>query len=350
MGDEPLGQGEIEALLLAGGQELSMLLLAADALRRSLVGDLVTYVVNRNINFTNACTCRCTFCGFARDPGDPGAYLLTMEQVRERVREARAFGATEICLQGGISPQVDLDYFHSLLKVTRDELPGVHIHAFSPMEIDHVARNAGLSIKQTLAQLMDAGLGSMPGTAAEILVDRVRRVICPGKIGADRWEEVILTAHGLGLPTTATMMYGTVETVADRARHLIRIREIQERTSGFTEFVPLPFVHGVAPISRVVCGGPTGADDLRMIAASRLSFGSVLPNIQVSWVKMGIKLAQMGLAFGANDFGGTLMEENISRSAGSTSGTIIEPERIRRIIRDIGRIPVQRDTVYNHLG
>jgi FO synthase subunit 2 len=198
--------------------------------------------------------------------------------------------------------------------------------------------------------LIEAGLDSMPGTAAEILVDRVRNVICPNKLSASRWEEVITTAHGLGLPTTSTMMYGTVDTVADRAAHLLKLREIQEKTSGFTEFVPLPFVHGVAPISKIIAGGPSGADDLRVIATARLTLGPRIPNIQVSWVKMGIKLAQIGLTCGANDFGGTLMEENISKSAGATFGSIIEPDAIRRIIRDLGRMPAQRNTLYDIIG
>ncbi len=343
---ERLRASEVETLLRAKGREFSILCLAADALRDRIVGNVVTYVVNRNINFTNVCSCRCAFCGFARDPADPDAYLLNMEQVRHKVRGARAFGATEVCIQGGINPQTDIAYLVDLLRTVKEEMPGVHVHGFSPMEIDHVARKAGLSTKETLTILAESGLDSIPGTAAEILVDRVRRIICPNKISSDRWEEIIVTAHRMGIPTTSTMMYGTVETLAERAQHLVRIRTIQETTHGFTEFVPLPFVHGTSPISAFLPGGPSGADDMRVIAAARLTFGSILPNIQVSWVKMGRKLAQVALTCGANDFGGTLMEENISRSAGACSGTSMTPAEIRQLITDLGRDPVQRDTLY----
>ena len=347
---EDLAQGEVEALLSARGKEFSMLIMAADALRQKLVGDVVTYVVNRNLNFTNICECNCGFCGFSRGHGDPDAYLLTMEEVREKVREARAFGATEICVQGGVSAEIGPSYLVEIVETIRDEMPEVHIHALSPMEIDFASRQTGRPVDEILRTLIDSGLNSMPGTAAEILVDRVRNVICPNKLSAARWEEIITTSHQMGIPTTSTMMYGTIDTVADRAAHLIKLREIQEKTSGFTEFVPLPFVHGLAPISNVIAGGPSGADDLRVVAAARLTLGSKIPNIQVSWVKMGIKLAQIGLTCGANDFGGTLMEENISRSAGARHGSLIEPEAIRRIIRDLGRTPAQRDTLYGIIG
>jgi FO synthase subunit 2 len=347
---ESLTQGEVESLLSARDQEFAMLLMAADALRKTLVGDVVTYVVNRNINFTNICECNCGFCGFVRNSRDPDAYTLTMKQIGEKVREAKAFGATEVCVQGGVSQNTGLSYIERMLQTIRNEMPEAHIHALSPMEIDYAARLSNLPVDEVLRTLIEAGLDSMPGTAAEILVDRVRNVICPNKLTAARWEEVIITAHGLGIPTTSTMMYGTVETVADRAAHLLKLREIQENTSGFTEFVPLPFVHGVAPISNIIAGGPSGADDLRVIATARLALGPKIPNIQVSWVKMGIKLAQIGLTCGANDFGGTLMEENISKSAGATFGSIIEPDAIRRLVRDLGRMPAQRNTIYDIIG
>jgi FO synthase subunit 2 len=350
LGGERLRVHEVETLLRARGRELPILTLAADALRGKIVGDAVTYVVNRNINFTNACNCKCAFCGFARGPGDPDAYLLSMEQIRDKVRQAKAFGATEICIQGGISPEMDIRYLVDLLRAVKKEMPGVHIHGFSPMEIDHVAGKAGLPVKEVLTILSESGLDSMPGTAAEILVDRVRKIICPNKISSDRWEEIVVTAHRMGIHTTSTMMYGTVETLAERARHLVRIRTIQESTQGFTEFVPLPFIHGLSPISPFLAGGPSGADDIRTIAAARLTFGPMLPNIQVSWVKMGKKLAQVALTCGANDFGGTLMEENISRSAGGSSGTFMTPAEIRQLIIDLGRTPAQRDTLYRIVG
>jgi FO synthase subunit 2 len=343
---EPLNEREIEYLLQTKGREFSILTMAADLLRHRLVGDEVTYVVNRNINFTNICTCKCAFCGFARDRGDPDSYLLTEEQVRRKVREARGFGATEICTQGGISQEVGLDSLLGLLRVIKEEMPDVHVHAFSPMEIHHAAASAGLSIEEVLEALRESGLDSMPGTAAEILVDRVRNIICPNKITSRRWEEIVVAAHKIGLPTTATMMYGTIETNGEKAQHLIRIREIQEATGGFTEFVPLPFIHGNAPMSRVLAGGTTGVEDLRVLATARLAFGSTLTNVQVSWVKMGKKLAQIGLTCGANDFGGTLMEENISRFAGSTAGSLFEPKEMVGMIEDLGRVPRQRDTLY----
>jgi len=350
MDERALRQEEVEALLGARGREFSVLLAAGDAMRRRLVGDTVTYVVNRNLNFTNICNTGCAFCGFARRPDAPDAYLLSMEEVREKVREARDFGATEICAQGGINPRIDLGYALELLRTVKEEMPNVHIHAFSPMEIDHLASEEGLSVREVLTALVEEGLGSMPGTAAEILVEDVRRRICPGKISAARWEEIILEAHEMGIPTTSTMMYGTVETIGDRASHLLTIRGIQERTHGFTEFVPLPFVHGRSPISRFIPSGPGGAEDLRVIATARLVFGSLLPNIQVSWVKMGRKLAQIGLNCGANDFGGTLMEENISRSAGASTDPMISPAEFIQMISDLGRKPAQRDTLYRIIG
>ncbi len=335
------------SLLDASEGEIPILFSAADALRRRQVGDTVTFVVNRNINFTNICTCGCSFCAFSKRPGDPGGYLLSMDQVRRKVVEARKAGATEVCIQGGINPSIGLDYYLDLLAAIRDEMPGVHVHGFSPMEIESVAKKEGLSPEEVLQILREAGLGSMPGTAAEILVDEVRRVICPRKLSSDRWEEIVKTAHRLGIPSTATIMYGTVETVEQRAAHLLRIRRIQEETGGFTEFIPLPFID---PHRRGhVKGATSGVEDLKMIAASRLVLGRVVPNIQVSWVKMGVKLAQVGLVCGANDLGGTLMEENISHSAGATTPTSLRPEEMVGLIRGLDRRAAQRDTLYRIL-
>ncbi len=314
-------------------------------MRRRLVGDAVTFVINRNINFTNICTCGCSFCAFSRKPGDPEGYTLSMDQVRLKVREAREAGATEVCIQGGINPYIGLDYYLDLLSTVRDEMPDVHVHGFSPMEIDSVSKKERMSAEEVLRTLRRAGLGSIPGTAAEILVDEVRRIICPRKVSSDRWEEIVKTAHRLGIPSTATIMYGTVESVEQRAVHLLRIRRIQEETGGFTEFIPLPFIDP----SRGNVSATSGLEDLKMIAASRLLFGALLPNIQVSWVKMGVKLAQVGLACGANDLGGTLMEENISHSAGALTPTSLLPEELVDIIRQAGRKPVQRDTLYRVL-
>lgn len=338
---------EAAELLKVEGLELWLLTLTADELRRRTVGDIVTYVINRNVNHTNICVGTCKFCAFRRLPGDSDAYVLTREQIAAKVREAVKFGATEVCVQGGLHPEFGLENYLNILRTIRKISSDIHIHAFSPAELDHIARREGLSIKEVIRMLHDAGLNSVPGTAAEILVDRVRSIICPKKISASRWVEIIKTCHHLGLPTTATMLYGHVETSRERAEHLALIREIQRETRGFTEFVPLAFVPGNTQLQHegVVSYPPNLAENLRVHAVARLMLTGYIDNIQASWVKLGPKLAQVMLGAGANDLSGTLMEENISRAAGAQQQPMM-PRQLERLILDMGRVPMQRTTTY----
>lgn len=317
----------------------------ADEIREKAVGDVVTFVVNRNINFTDICVNRCKFCAFR----NRRRYILTLDDIKRKVREALDYGCTEVCIQGGLLPNAGLDFYVSIIDAVREVSEDIHIHAFSPMEVYHMARNSGLSIKETLKELKGSGLDSMPGTAAEILDDDVRRQICPDKITTAQWIEIVTTAHKLGIPTTATMMFGHVESWEHRIRHLLIIKEIQRKTGGFTEFIPLPFMTKNNELGRMVKGS-SGFEDLLVIAISRIILYPEIKNIQASWVKLGIKLAQVALHVGANDLGGTLMEENISKSAGATSGEFLPKEEMIRIIEAAGRIPRQRDTLYNLLS
>jgi len=316
----------------------------ADELRRKAVGDVVTFVVNRNINFTDICVNRCRFCSYR----NRRRFLLSLEEIKEKVREAIAYGCTEVCVQGGLLPNAGLDFYVSILEAIREVSEDIHIHAFSPMEVHHMAKNSGMEIRDVLKELKRAGLDSMPGTAAEILDDSVRRVICPEKISTSRWVEIVETAHRLGIPTTATMMFGHVESWEHRIKHILLIKDIQRRTGGFTEFIPLPFMTKNNELGRIVRGS-SGFEDLLVIAISRILLYPDIKNIQASWVKLGVKLAQVALYVGANDLGGTLMEENISKSAGATSGEFLPKEEMIRIIEAAGRIPKQRDTLYNIL-
>ena len=313
----------------------------ADELRERVVGDVVTYVVNRNVNFTDICVGSCKFCSFR----NRRRYLLTLEEIKQKVREALDYGCTEVCIQGGLLPNADLKFYLSIIEAVRDVSEEIHIHAFSPMEIHHMAKNSGLSLSDVLKELKDAGLNSIPGTSAEILDDNVRRVICPKKISTQRWIEIVTTAHRLGIPSTATMMFGHVEKWEHRIKHLLIIKEIQRRTGGFTEFIPLPFMSKNNELGKVVKPS-SGFEDLLVIAISRLILHPEIKNIQASWVKLGIKLAQVALNVGANDLGGTLMEENISKSAGATSGEFLPKDEIVRIIEAVERVPKQRDTLY----
>jgi FO synthase subunit 2 len=339
-----------EALMLikSKGDDLNALLLASNKLRRELVGEMVTYIQNWNINFTNICTGTCGFCAFRKNKNDNDAYFLSPEEIVKRAETAWKEGAVEVCIQGGLHPKVDAYFYEKILLKVKEKIPDIHIHAFSPMEIYYGASQSDLTLKETVKMLKEAGLGSMPGTAAEILNDDVRSIICPTKLNTEQWEEVITTAHRTGIPTTCTMMYGHVEKPEHRVEHLERLRKIQNKTGGFTEFVPLTFMHQHAPIYQegIAYPGTTGAEDMKVYAVSRLMFGELIPNIQVSWVKLGFKFAQMCLMTGANDLGGTLGEENISRSAGAQHGVYTHPEEFRRIIRDLGRTPAERDTLY----
>lgn len=313
----------------------------ADELRRKAVGDVVTFVVNRNINFTDICINDCKFCSFRNRKG----FKLSLEEIKRKVEEAIDFGCTEVCIQGGLLPNADVDFYVSILQAVRDVSKKIHIHAFSPMEVYHMARNSKMDVADVLRILKEVGLNSMPGTAAEILVDSVRAEICPMKLKTDEWVRVIKEAHRIGIPTTATMMYGHVETWLDRIKHILMIKRIQQETQGFTEFIPLSFMWRNNELGKKAKGA-SGFEDLLVIAIARILLYPEIKNIQASWVKLGLKLAQAALNFGANDLGGTLIEENISKSAGATSGEFLSPEELREIIRRAGRIPRQRDTLY----
>ena len=342
---------EADTLAVTTGRDLLALTLTADELRRRHVGDTVTYVVNRNINFTNVCIKHCGFCAFSRDHREEEGYLLPIEEVVRRAREAWDLGATEVCIQAGLPPKLDGRFYIDLTRALKAELPNLHLHAFSPEEVLYGSVRSGLPIKEYLQELKDAGLGTLPGTSAEILDQAIRDRIARGRITVDQWVEVITTAHALGIRTTSTIMYGHVETPVHWVRHMDLLRSIQKDTGGFTEFVPLSLIHSEAPMysKALVEGvrpGATGVEVIRMHALARVLLGPVLRNIQASWVKEGPKLAQALLDAGANDLGGTLINESISTSAGATFGQLVGPAELRRWIRDAGRVPAERDTLY----
>ena len=339
-----------QGLLLATAQDpaLEALVTVADQLRRETVGDAITYVVNRNINFTNVCFVGCSFCGFGRGPGAGDAYSLSFEEVVRRAREAWERGATEVCVQGGLPRDLDGFFYRDLLRAIKHAIPEMHVHAFSPMEIDYGVTKTGMPLRDYLRMMKDEGLGSIPGTAAEILDDRVRKELSPNKLPAGRWVEIITAAHELGIPTTSTMMYGHVEEPADWVRHMLLLRTIQKRTGGFTEFVPLGFIHEKTRLYRHG-GARPGAkreEHLRVHALARVLLHGAIKNLQVSWVKLGFETSLACLQAGANDFSGTLMEESISKAAGATFGEYVSPEEFRARIRSIGRVPAERTTTY----
>jgi 7,8-didemethyl-8-hydroxy-5-deazariboflavin synthase CofH subunit len=343
---------EAETLAVATGRDLQALMLVADELRHRHVGDAVTFVVNRNINFTNVCIKHCGFCAFSRDHREEEGYLLPIEEVVRRAREAWELGASEVCIQAGLPPKLDGRFYIDLTRALRAALPKLHLHAFSPEEVLYGSIRSGLPIKEYLSELKDAGLGTLPGTSAEILDQPIRDLIARGRITVNQWVEVITTAHALGIRTTSTIMYGHVETPAHWVRHMALLRSIQKDTGGFTEFVPLSLIHSEAPMysKALVPGvrpGATGFEVIRMHALARVMLGPVLRNIQASWVKEGPKFSQMLLDAGANDLGGTLINESISTSAGAQYGQLVGPAELVRWIRDAGRVPVQRDTLYN---
>jgi FO synthase subunit 2 len=333
------------------GPDLLALTVAADAMRRRQVGDVVTFIVNRNINFTNVCIKHCTFCAFSRDHREEEGYFLPMEEVVRRAEEAWSMGATEVCIQAGLPPKLDGRHYIDVARAIKRALPDIHLHAFSPEEVLYGSVRSGLPIKDYLLELKEAGLGTLPGTSAEILDQEIRDVIARGRITVDQWIEVITTAHALGIRTTSTIMYGHVETPAHWIRHMALLRSIQKDTGGFTEFVPLSLIHSEAPMwsKQLVAGvrpGATGAEVVKMHALARLLLGESIRNVQASWVKEGPKLAQLLLDAGANDLGGTLINESISTSAGAGYGQLVPPGELRRLIRDAGRVPAQRDTLY----
>jgi 7,8-didemethyl-8-hydroxy-5-deazariboflavin synthase CofH subunit len=341
-------------LFAAEGHDLDRLLSVADELRRRRVGDRVAYVINRNVNFTNVCVKRCGFCAFSRGHRAEQGYFLPTEEILRRVHEAWDLGATEVCIQAGLPPRIDGSFYIDLCDAIKRELPEIHVHAFSPEEILYGATLGNRSIEDYLMALKDVGLGSLPGTSAEILDDRIREIISPGRISTRDWTTVIRTAHKIGIPTTSTIMYGHIETALDRARHLELLRNIQKETGGITEFVPLSFIAAEAPMVKKsllpgVRSQVTREDVLRMYAVARLMLDRWIPNIQATWVKQGPKLAKECLGAGANDFGGTLMNESISTSAGAQHGQFLHPSELRQWIRSAGRIPAQRSTTYKTL-
>ncbi len=342
-----------ECLMLANseGDDLLGLLVAADDLRRELAGNLVTYVVNRNINFTNVCFVGCKFCAFSRGPRESDSYFLTLQDVARKATEAWELGATEVCIQGGLPHGLPPFYYRDILRAVKNATPGIHIHAFSPMEILYGIELTGMALADYLSMLRDNGLDTLPGTAAEILDDEVRFVLSRNKLSTAQWKEIICTAHRCGIRTTSTLMYGHSETPAHWVNQLLLFREIQNETGGFTEFVPLGFVHQNTLLFQQGLSrpGPTLAEHLKIHALARVMLAGSINNIQVSWVKLNRNLSQLCLHAGANDYGGTLMEENISREAGATAGQYTSPEEFQNLILEIGRIPAERNTTYTRM-
>ena len=342
-----------EGLTLAerGPELVEALAAVADQVRRRRVGDIVTYVVNRNINFTNICIIGCKFCAFSTGPNAPDAYDLSFQEIARRAAEAWERGATEVCVQGGLPRELDGTHYRDILRAIKQATPGMHIHAFSPMEVVYGVEKTGMPLADYLDMLKGNGLGSLPGTAAEILDDGVRQLLSRKKVTVQQWVDVITTAHRLGIPTTSTMMYGHVEQPVHWINQLCLLRDIQKETGGFTEFVPLGFIHFNTHLfqegkSR---SGPTVDEHLKVHALARLMLQGAIDNIQVSWVKLGRELSQRCLQAGANDYSGTLMEENISRLAGAAAGEYLSPEEFHERIREVGRVPAERNTTYKLL-
>jgi FO synthase subunit 2 len=348
---QDLSVDDATTLFEADGADLLAILAAADQLRAQTVGDVVSYVINRNINFTNVCVKQCGFCAFSRGHLAEEGYFLPIEEIIRRATEARDLGASEVCIQAGLAPGMDGWHYVKLCRAVKDALPELHIHGFSPEEVLYGSTLTGVGIRDYLLALKDAGVGSLPGTSAEVFVDAVRQRISPGRISIDNWIEVIQTAHEVGIPTTSTIMYGHIETARHRAIHLSVLRDVQKRTGGITEFVPLSFVYEEAPMSHrqalpELRHGASGAEVMKMYAVSRLMLNNWIPNLQVSWVKEGPKLSQIALLAGANDFGGTLINESISTAAGAGYGQLMKPSQFRGLIREMSRIPAERSTTY----
>jgi len=342
---------EAVVLFAAEGQDYHALVTTADELRRRTVGDIVTYVVNRNINFTNVCIKGCGFCAFSRDFREEEGYLLPPEEIVRRAKEAWDYGATEVCVQAGLPPKMEGDLYIRLCEAIKKELPDMHIHGFSPEEVLYGSIRSETTIRSYLTELKAAGVGSLPGTSAEVLDQDLRDKISPGRITVDKWTEVITTAHELGIPTTSTVMFGYLETPIQLAKHMNLIRGIQQQTGGITEFVPLSFVHTEAPmfmkgLVENVRPGPTGIDVIKMHAIARIMLNNWIPNIQASWVKEGPRMSQLLLTAGVNDLGGTLINESISTAAGAQHGQLMRPSEFRQMIREAGRIPAERYTTY----
>ena len=350
--DEAISVEEANHLMNIKGPDLYPLLATADYLRHKIVGDNVTFINNCNINFTNICTVRCGFCAFGKDADDPEAYIMNDEQILSKAEDAVQKGAHEFCVMGGVLPDADIEYYEHLLHLLKDEYPDVMIHGFSPTMINDACMVSGMDIAEGCERLKDAGLDTLPGTAAEILTDRSRDLICPEKVSVSEWIDIVKTAHEVGIPGSATIMYGHVETLEERVEHIDIIRQIQEETHGFTEFIPMTFMHEYSPIflegqSNL---GATGTEDLKLYAVSRLMLRDVIPNIQVSWVKMGFRFAQVSLTAGANDLGGTLGGDELSEASGAPDGVDASIDTLSNMVKNLDRNPIERNSKYTEFS
>lgn len=346
--DEPISVEEGNYLMNIKGADLYPLLATADYLRSEIVGNNVTFINNCNINFTNICTVRCGFCAFGKDADDPEAYIMDDESILEKAQGAVDKGAHEFCLMGGVLPDADIEYYEHLLMLLKGNFPKTLIHGFSPTMINDAAKVSGIDIAEACERLKVAGLDTLPGTAAEILTDRSREIICPEKVSVQEWVDIVRTAHEVGIPGSATIMYGHVETLEERVKHIDIIRNLQEETRGFTEFIPMTFMHEYSPI--FLEGqqnlGATGTEDLKLYAVSRLMLRDLIPNIQVSWVKMGFRFAQVSLTAGANDLGGTLGGDELSAASGAPDGVEASITTLSDMVKNLGRNPIERNSKY----
>ncbi|MBQ2636502.1 MAG: 5-amino-6-(D-ribitylamino)uracil--L-tyrosine 4-hydroxyphenyl transferase CofH [Methanobrevibacter sp.] len=346
--DEEISVEEANHLMSIKGADLYPLLATADYLRSQIVGDNVTFINNCNINFTNICTIRCGFCAFGKDADDPEAYILNDDQILEKARGAVEKGAHEFCVMGGVLPDADIEYYEHLMQLLKGEYPNVMIHGFSPTMIKDACEVSGIDIAEGCERLKSAGLDTLPGTAAEILTDRSRELICPEKVSVAEWIDIVKTAHEVGIPGSATIMYGHVETLEERVEHIDIIRNLQMETKNFTEFIPMTFMHEYSPIflegQRNL--GATGTEDLKLYAVARLMLKDLIPNIQVSWVKMGYRFAQVSLTAGANDLGGTLGGDELSEASGAPDGVEASIDTLGNMVRNLGRNPIERNSKY----
>jgi len=354
LSEKEISAKEAERLFYADGIDVHLVGMVADELRRRRAGNIVTYVVNRNINFTNVCIKQCSFCAFSRDFREEEGYFLPTEEIVRRAKEAHSYGATEVCIQAGLPPDMDGKLYEKICREIKKEIPDIHIHGFSPEEVLYGATRSEISVKEYLLRLKEAGVGTLPGTAAEILDQNLRNKISPGRISVKDWIKVIKTAHRLGIKSTSTIMFGHLETPQDRTKHIALLRDIQKETGGFTEFVPLDFIASEAPMYKYklhdgIRNGASAKDVLLMHAVARIMLNNYINNIQMSWVKEGPKFSQLLLSWGANDYGGTLINESISTSAGAQHGQLLKPKEIRHLVRESGRIPAERNTSYDIL-
>lgn len=346
--DEQITVEEANHLMNIQGHDLYPLLATADYLRHEIVGDDVTFINNCNINFTNICTVRCGFCAFGKDADDPEAYILNDEQILAKAQGAVEKGAHEFCVMGGVLPDADIEYYEHLMHLLKDEYPDIMIHGFSPTMVRDACLVSGIDMTEGFERLKSAGLDTLPGTAAEILTDRSREIICPEKVSVAEWIEAVKTAHEVGIPGSATIMYGHVETLEERVEHIDIIRRLQEETQGFTEFIPMTFMHEYSPIflEGQTNLGASGTEDLKLYAVSRLMLRDLIPNIQVSWVKMGFRFAQVALTAGTNDLGGTLGGDELSEASGAPDGVEASIETLDSMVRNLGRNPIERNSKY----